>query len=72
MLQPLYFDGVIEDPQHPLNQALQENDVYDWAPLAPVRDLTTMSIPAANWPAGIYLFELTGAGQRTYQRLVRQ
>ena len=37
MLYPLYYDDIVTDPEHPLNQDLRDNDVYDWIPLAPVR-----------------------------------
>lgn len=37
MLQPLYFEDIVSDAEHPLNAALHANDVYDWTPQAPVR-----------------------------------
>lgn len=32
-----YIQAVMNDPQHPLNVALRDNNVYAWAPKAPVR-----------------------------------
>ena len=32
-----FIDAVINDPDHPVNSAMKENNVYDWAPLAPTR-----------------------------------
>lgn len=37
MLLPEVFEAFQTDPQHPLRLALADNDVYDWAPLAPTR-----------------------------------
>lgn len=32
-----FVDAVLNDPDHPVNFALSDNDVYDWAPTAPTR-----------------------------------
>ena len=37
MLQADYISAVTTDPNHPLNVALRDNDLYDWQPAAPVR-----------------------------------
>ncbi len=37
MLQDDILDALKNDPTHPLSVALADNDVYDWAPLAPTR-----------------------------------
>jgi len=37
MLQPAIVQAVLTDPAHPFNAALQENNVYAWAPEAPTR-----------------------------------
>ncbi len=34
-LLPEIADALINDPDHPLSQALADNDVFDWAPQAP-------------------------------------
>ena len=36
MLLPEVFEAFQSDPNHPLRLALADNDVYDWAPTAPV------------------------------------
>lgn len=36
MLRPEVFEAFQNDPNHPLRLALADNDVYDWAPTAPV------------------------------------
>ena len=37
LLLPEIVEALKNDPTHPLSQALQMNDVYDWAPQAPTR-----------------------------------
>lgn len=37
MLQDSIVAAVIANPDHPVNVALRDNDVYDWTPLAPTR-----------------------------------
>lgn len=37
MLLPEVIEEYENDPEHPIRLALQDNDVYDWAPEAPVR-----------------------------------
>ena len=37
MLVPEYYDEFLNDPNHPLRLALEDNDVYDWTPEAPTR-----------------------------------
>lgn len=37
MLQDSIVDIIINDPDHPINLALKDNDVYDWIPEAPTR-----------------------------------
>jgi acetyl esterase/lipase len=37
MFQDSVLEGVITNPNHPINIALQDNDTYDWAPSAPTR-----------------------------------
>ncbi len=51
MINPAYLDAFTNDVNHPLRVALRANDVYDWAPVAPMRmfhcsgDIT---VPFAN------------------------
>ena len=37
MLQESAIAGVENDPNHPINLALKDNDLYDWTPAAPTR-----------------------------------
>lgn len=37
MIQPDFLEAYENDPEHPMRLALQDNDVYDWAPIAPTR-----------------------------------
>lgn len=37
MLQPGYLSDILADTMHPIRLNLADNDVYDWAPAAPVR-----------------------------------
>ncbi len=37
MLQPAIVQAVLNDPNHPFNLALLDNNVYQWAPEAPTR-----------------------------------
>ncbi|GJM35769.1 MAG: hypothetical protein DHS20C18_47700 [Saprospiraceae bacterium] len=37
MIQDSIIDVAINQPDHPLNLALEDNDVYDWTPQAPTR-----------------------------------
>lgn len=37
MLLPEVFEAFENDPEHPIRVALEDNDVYDWAPQAPTR-----------------------------------
>ena len=37
ILQPGVAEAFASDADHPARQRLRENDVYDWAPLAPIR-----------------------------------
>ena len=37
MLQPEVLDAIHNDPTHPVSVALQDNDLVDWLPNAPVR-----------------------------------
>jgi Secretion system C-terminal sorting domain len=37
MLQDSIVEAVENNPQHPINLALKDNDVYDWSPVAPTR-----------------------------------
>ncbi len=36
-LQPAFVEAYANDPDHPLRKALEENDVIDWTPTAPIR-----------------------------------
>ena len=36
MFKPEYLEAILEDSLHPINVHLRQNDLYDWAPLAPV------------------------------------
>ncbi len=37
VLRPEVIKAVLKNPQHPLRQALSQNDVYKWRPLSPLR-----------------------------------
>lgn len=37
IMQPDELDAFINDPNHPMRVALQDNDRYDWAPQSPMR-----------------------------------
>lgn len=37
MFQDSIIDAITTQPDHPINVALRDNDVYDWAPAAPTR-----------------------------------
>lgn len=37
MLQPEILDAILNDPSHPVSQALARNDLLDWVPQAPTR-----------------------------------
>ena len=37
MMQDAMVGAILTNPQHPFNVALNENNVYDWAPTAPTR-----------------------------------
>ncbi len=37
MLLPEILDAILNDPSHPVSQALARNDLHDWAPQAPTR-----------------------------------
>ena len=37
MFQESIIDAITNQPDHPINVALRDNDVYDWAPSAPTR-----------------------------------
>jgi hypothetical protein len=37
MFQPAFFDVIVAEPSHPLNLDIKDNDLYDWAPTAPVQ-----------------------------------
>ncbi len=37
IIQPDELDAFVNDPEHPLRVALQDNDRYDWAPQHPMR-----------------------------------
>lgn len=37
MLQDSVVAAVMNQPDHPVNQALADNDVYDWTPMSPTR-----------------------------------
>jgi len=37
IFHPSLLDAFAADPEHPLRQALRDNDLYDWVPAAPVR-----------------------------------
>jgi pimeloyl-ACP methyl ester carboxylesterase len=37
MFQDSIITGIIEQPDHRINVALEDNDVYEWAPVAPTR-----------------------------------
>jgi len=43
MFQDSVLNAVINDPSHPFNVALRDNNVYEWAPQAPTRILYCMA-----------------------------
>ena len=36
MFEPLFLEDIISDSLHPINEALRQNDLYDWAPKMPM------------------------------------
>jgi hypothetical protein len=64
MLRPEFLDAFESDPNHPLRAALRANDLYDWAPKAPMRlyhcagDLT---VPKASSEIALARFHENGA-----------
>jgi hypothetical protein len=51
IFHPEFVEEITSDPEHPLRQALQENDVYPWVPHAPVTLLHSIDdelVPVEN------------------------
>ncbi len=69
MLQPSIVQAIINDPNHPINRALADNDTYnDWIPQAPMRLFYCMNddqVPFAN--SLLARDSLIAAGVQTFQ-----
>jgi hypothetical protein len=66
MLQPEFLAAFESDPDHPLRAALRENDLYDWAPKAPMRIYHCagdQTVPKANAEIALAHFHANGATQ---------
>ncbi len=64
MFQDSVLNAVINDPVHPFNVALRDNDVYDWAPQAPTRLFYCMAddqVPYRNSIVADSVMNLRGA-----------
>lgn len=51
LLQPEFLAALLSDPDHPVNAAARENDVYNWKPLSPMRlyhGKADTTVPYAN------------------------
>ena len=66
LLQPRFVEALEADPDHPFRVALRENDVYDWAPQAPIRLYhceADETVPKSNSEKALDAFSDNGSGQ---------
>jgi dienelactone hydrolase len=64
IFKPEVMQAVLDDPQHPLRLALADNDLYDWASLAPIRMwhcLSDMDVPYENSVVALAGLQANGA-----------
>jgi pimeloyl-ACP methyl ester carboxylesterase len=64
IFKPEYLLAVKHNPNHPLRQALQANDLLDWAPQAPTQLYHCAAdelVPVANSQVALNAFQLNGA-----------
>lgn len=64
LIKPDILSEFLSDPNHPFRQSLRDNDVYDWAPVAPVQMSyceADMSITYQNAILARNTFELNGS-----------
>lgn len=57
MLQPEVFQAYLNDPQHPIRIAMQDNDLYDWVPEAPTRLYGCTADTQVAWENSIFTAE---------------
>lgn len=66
MLQQQLVDSVMNDSLHPINLALKDNNVYDWAPQAPTRLVYCMNddqVPFENALLAASVMQANGAAE---------
>ena len=66
ILQPGFLAALRNNPRHPLRLALQENDVYRWKPVSPLRLYQCsgdMDVDPANAQVALAFFQAAGATQ---------
>jgi pimeloyl-ACP methyl ester carboxylesterase len=66
ILKPEYLADIRANPRHPLRLALQENNVYQWKPVAPMRlyhCAADMDVIIANSQVALAYFQSVGATQ---------
>jgi pimeloyl-ACP methyl ester carboxylesterase len=64
ILKPEYLSAFTTDPRHPLRLALQDNDLYQWRPQAPVRLYHCsgdQDVVVANTQVAVASFQAAGA-----------
>ncbi len=65
MLKPDILDALFNDPDHPLTQALADNDLHDWAPEAPTRLMYCQGDDQVTFENSIYAEETMQANGAT-------
>jgi hypothetical protein len=66
ILEPGFLAALRSNPRHPLRLALQENNVYQWKPIAPMRLYQCsgdMDVDPANATVAWDFFQTVGATQ---------
>ena len=66
VLDPAYLSAFANNPRHPLRLALQENDVYRWKPVSPLRLYQCsgdLDVDPANAQVALSYFQAVGATQ---------
>jgi len=66
ILDPAYLAALVANPRHPLRLALQENDVYRWTPVTPLRLYQCsgdQDVDPANAAVALAWFQTHGAPQ---------
>ena len=66
ILQPALLAALRNNPRHPIRLALEENDVYRWKPVCPLRMYECsgdMDVDPANAQVALASFQALGAAQ---------